>query len=288
MSQQRKPEYLGDPTLARVMRRPQWILALALALLVAAVFAWLGQWQMSNAIRTDAEQVVDTEIVRPLAEASTTGKGVPELGGGAIVEARGAFVAGDSTILSPRQNGGVAGAWIVGHFVTEAPEAEAGSHLAVGIGWAPDEAAAQRVLNELEADPAFTESRLLEGRYMPPEGPKIPDHDADPQQLQSMMPARLADVWSYVDAPVYAGFLVMHDGPGAAPLLDGLDPIDSVAPLPPETVNWLNVFYAIEWVVFAGFAVFFWFRLTRDAWEKEHELQLLEAGESAAGENPTA
>jgi surfeit locus 1 family protein len=35
--------------------------------------------------------------------------------------------------------------------------------------------------------------------------------------------------------------------------------------------NWLNVFYAIEWVVFAGFAVFLWFRLVRDAFEREHE-----------------
>ena len=42
-------------------------------------------------------------------------------------------------------------------------------------------------------------------------------------------------------------------------------------------MNWLNVFYAGEWVVFAGFAVYFWFRLTRDAWEKEHELAALTA-----------
>ena len=80
MSQQRKPEYLGDPTLARVMRRPQWILALALALLVAAVFAWLGQWQMSNAIRTDAAQGVDTGSARPLGAAPPTGGGRAGLG----------------------------------------------------------------------------------------------------------------------------------------------------------------------------------------------------------------
>lgn len=265
------------------MRRPQWILALVFALIVAGVFAWLGQWQMSNAIRTDADQTVDTEIVRPLSEAATTGKGVTDLGAGAIVEVRGSFVPGDSRVLSPRQNGGVTGSWVVGHFITEAPEAEPGSHMAVAIGWAPSDAAAQRVLEKLDADPAFAESRVFQGRYMPPDGPKIPDHDADPQQLQSMMPAHLANLWTQVDASVYAGFLVMHDGPSVAPLLDSLDPIDSVAPLPPESVNWLNVFYAIEWVVFAGFAVFFWFRLTRDAWEKEHELQLLEAEEASAG-----
>lgn len=275
MAQEQKPEYLGDPTLARVMRRPQWLLALLLALLVAAGFAWLGQWQMSNAIRTDADQIVDTEEVRLLSDVAETGIGVTEDGAGVVVEARGAFVPGDSRVLSPRLNGGETGAWIVGHFVTEAPEAEPGSHLAVAIAWAPDAKAAERALESLEKDPEFGSSRLLEGRYMPAEAAQIPDEDEDPQTLKSMLPAHLANLWTGVDSPVYSGYLVMHDSDEAAPLLSSLEPIDSVAPTPPEAVSWLNVFYAIEWVVFAGFAVFFWFRLTRDAWEKEHELKLL-------------
>ena len=48
-------------------------------------------------------------------------------------------------------------------------------------------------------------------------------------------------------------------------------------PKAPETLNLLNLFYAIEWVVFAGFAIYFWVRLCRDAWEKEHELKELRA-----------
>jgi hypothetical protein len=43
-------------------------------------------------------------------------------------------------------------------------------------------------------------------------------------------------------------------------------------------LNWLNVFYAVEWVVFAGFAIFLWYRLVRDAVERERE-----AAEEAAG-----
>ena len=35
---------------------------------------------------------------------------------------------------------------------------------------------------------------------------------------------------------------------------------------------WLNIFYALEWIVFAGFAVYFWWRLVRDALEREREL----------------
>ena len=39
------PEELDfPPTLREVMLRPRWLLMLAFALLVAGVFAWLGQW----------------------------------------------------------------------------------------------------------------------------------------------------------------------------------------------------------------------------------------------------
>lgn len=288
MSQEsRKLEYLGDPTLARVMRRPRWIIALLLALVVAAGFAWLGQWQLSNAVRSDEEQNYNTETVRPLSEATVLGKGVTEYGAGVVVSVRGYFVAGDFRVLSPRENQGEQGAWVVGHLVTEAPEAAANGNLAVAIGWVPDAATAQRAIKKLDAAPAIAEPRMFEGRYMPPEGALIPPPTDDPQRLQSMLPAHLANIWTNVQTPVYAGYLVMHDGASVEPMLAGLDPIDSVAPLPPERVSWLNVFYAAEWVVFAGFAVFFWFRLARDAWEKEHELKLLmQRAEGTSGGDP--
>ena len=43
-------------------------------------------------------------------------------------------------------------------------------------------------------------------------------------------------------------------------------------------LNWLNIFYAAEWIIFAGFAVFLWYRLVKDAKEREdEELRELEA-----------
>ena len=279
MSQQQKPEYLGEPTLAQVMRRPVWILALLFALAVAGVFAWLGQWQMSNAVRTGAEPAADTETARPLAAVAEPGTGVTEEGAGVVVRLRGALAPGTLAIVEPRQNGGETGAWVVGRLETAGPDAAAGASLAVAVGWAPDRAAAERARDRLDADARAAEERALEGRFMPPEGPVVPRADEDPQALHAMAPAQLANRWDGVGGPVYSGYLVLHPEGAAGELLAtaGLDPIDSVAPLPPESVNWLNVFYAVEWVVFAGFAIFFWFRLTRDAWEKEHELRLLEA-----------
>ncbi|MBK0419736.1 hypothetical protein JD276_11890 [Leucobacter sp. CSA1] len=266
------------------MRRPLWILALLLALAVAAVFAWLGQWQMGHAIRIDAEQAIDTETPHALSDLTTPAEGVKEDAAGVVALVDGAFVPGDSRLVEQRMNGGENGVWVVGRLATGDELADAGAQLAVAIGWAPDRAAAEEALRRLEADPAFAEPLRLEGRYMPAEGPEIPGPGEDPHLMRTMMPAYLANTWSDVDGPTYAGFLVLHASGGAGEGLlasAGLDAIDSVPPLPPEKVNWLNVFYAIEWVVFAGFAIFFWYRLARDAWEKEHELKLLADGRDA-------
>ena len=53
--------------------------------------------------------------------------------------------------------------------------------------------------------------------------------------------------------------------------MGSLDTIIALPPTEESSVNWLNIFYAIEWIVFAGFAFFMWYRLAKDAWEKEAE-----------------
>ncbi|WP_239683999.1 SURF1 family protein [Leucobacter musarum] len=282
-----KPEYLGEPTLAQVMWRPRWILALLLALGIAVAFAALAQWQAGVAVQNQTQQQVDTETVRPLSEVTSFDRGVTDAGAGVVVQLDGAFAPEDFSVVSPRDNDGRTGAWVVGHLITSGEHAEAGASLSVAVGWAPSADDARRIAEELSGDPAFAATASLTGRYMPPEGPQVPDRDEDPQTQHTMVPAALANQWQVVDGPVYSGYLVLHDDSGSRPLLDaaGLDPVDSVAPLPAETVNWLNVFYAIEWVVFAGFAIFFWYRLARDAWEKEHELMLLEAGADAESDS---
>ena len=63
----------------------------------------------------------------------------------------------------------------------------------------------------------------------------------------------------------------------AAEPAPGLEPISSPPPEESVELNWLNVFYAVEWVVFAGFAIFLWYRLVRDAVERERNAAEAEA-----------
>lgn len=272
-----RPHYEGDPTLWRVMVRPKWIGALALALAVAGGFAWLGQWQLGHAITLDDEQIVEAEDVRPIADVTGPGEVMTDSSGGMTFSTQGNFVAGDFDVIEGRNNGGQVGSWVVGHL--ETTDAAPG-HIAVAIGWAPTTDAAKKALDEIERDVAETALELaIEGRYMPSDAPVRPASDQSPSLLLSMVPAQLVNLWQPYEGSAYAGYLVLHPaGELSSQALSeyGLDVIDSVPPMPVETVNWLNVFYAIEWIVFAGFAVFFWYRLTRDDWERIHELKLTE------------
>jgi hypothetical protein len=79
--------------------------------------------------------------------------------------------------------------------------------------------------------------------------------------------AALVNQWSETDAAgAYAGYVTLGSGVPA-----GLTKIYSPPPVSTVQVDLLNVFYAIEWIVFAGFAIFLWYRLVRDAWEREEE-----------------
>jgi hypothetical protein len=80
------------------------------------------------------------------------------------------------------------------------------------------------------------------------------------------------------ELPAYVGFLAVTKSnaytklPGVEPITIGLAKSDS-------QLNWLSAFYAIEWAVFAGFAVFMWWRLLADAYRKQQEALLESAKE---------
>ncbi|MEZ5213332.1 MAG: SURF1 family cytochrome oxidase biogenesis protein [Microbacterium sp.] len=91
------------PTLREVMLRPWWIGTLLFALVVAAVFAWLGQWQFGRAIDTNP-LLGATEQVQPIAAVTAPGEYLPEPLVGQRVAVAGTFVAGDFLVVSSRFN----------------------------------------------------------------------------------------------------------------------------------------------------------------------------------------
>jgi hypothetical protein len=75
----------------------------------------------------------------------------------------------------------------------------------------------------------------------------------------------LVNLWSTPPVGVHGGYVIAGSPP------PGLQRIDAPEPITEVPLNLLNVFYAVEWVIFAGFAIFLWWRLVRDAWEAGRE-----------------
>ncbi|WP_082456062.1 MULTISPECIES: SURF1 family protein [unclassified Plantibacter] len=258
------------------MLRPRWIGVLVLCLAVAGAFAALGQWQLARAIESGQVVPSETESVRPLADVLEPGVGIREVDAGQRISVTGTWVPGDYLVVGDRVNDGVLGYWVTGHLATDRPDA---AGLAVAVGWTKDRQVADRVADALNAD-APSGVVELEGRLNPPEGPEEPASDAAPTDLDNMSVAALLNRWSDADGlRVFTAFLVDDDA------ADGLETISSPAPSQEIQLNWLNIFYAAEWVVFACFAVFLWYRLAKDAWEREIE-ELEDAEEQAS--QPTA
>jgi cytochrome oxidase assembly protein ShyY1 len=252
------------PTLREVMLRPQWIGVLALCLVVAGVFAWLGQWQLSRAIDTSPPPPGATEVVRPIDDVVAPGEYLPEPLVGQRVDVSGTWVPGDFLVVSSRFNDDVEGYWVTGQLRVSG-RADPTS-LAVAVGWTSDRAQADAAASALSDEAAASSAEVsLTGRIISDEGPGLPD-GADPQEMPRMSPAALLARWHDTDdLDVYRPYLT------AAEPLGGLTSISSPAPAEGSSVNWLNIFYAAEWAVFAGFAFYLWYRLARDAWEKEVE-----------------
>ena len=239
-------------------RRPKWIAALILCLGIAAGFAGFAQWQFERSVENVEVVDIDTEAAVPLDEIAEPGRAMTEPQVGRVVTVSGRLVESDYVTLTDRSLDGRTGSWLVGHLVTDD-----GVSLAVAIGFAPDGAA----IPDLGID--RTE---WTGRYLPGEEPQSSDFEAG--RLSAMSVASLVNLWAE-PGPVYAGFVVA-DGPPP-----GYEQIEALAPAREVQLNLLNVFYAIEWILFGGFAIYLWYRLVRDAVEREAE-------QAAAGDTSAA
>ncbi len=259
------------PTVGQVARRPRSLALLALALVIAAGFAALGQWQLARAVESGVVIERDTETALPLGTLAVPQGYVTDRSAGHMVTVQGSLVPGDFVVVSDRLNSGRTGAWVVGHLsITDdgssadpAPDALPAS-VPVALGWTATDAEAAAVAAQLNAgDGSPTGVQEVVGRFLPSEPPEPAGEGQDPQRMTRLSTAALVNLWPGDVGDVYNGFIVAST-PAA-----GLATIDSPPPSEAVQLNWLNIFYAAEWAVFAIFAIVIWYRTVRDTWTRE-------------------
>lgn len=235
----------------------KWIGALIAALALATGFVLLSGWQFGISETEPPVKIDKTEKPVALIEHQEVGKELLGTKADQIVTMEGEFVPGTDQLVAPRLQNDQRGVWVLTEFKVEGAAQDAG--IAVVRGWQP----------EATKPDAAPEGELeITGRLLPSEGPEFRE-DLRSATLPTVASAQLANIW---DSVLYEGFVTAHEittAKGEAVEQPGLEAV-IVGPQPQEgQINWLNVFYGLEWVLFAGFAIFLWYRMVRDDYQRD-------------------
>lgn len=238
-------------------------------LIVASVFVLLSQWQFSRSLEKDVAPPSVTEKVQPLIETLNPGEPLMGSSEGQLVSMTGHFDPSKQVVVDSRLQEGEKGFWAVAAFVVDGAKPVKGETateevvIPVARGW----------IKDAQAVPALPTGQLqIEGRLLNSEGPILNTKPRD-GIVGSLSAAELTNRWNVT---TYAAFVISYkQAPVGADLntaqaQDGLTAI-TVTAADQNKVNWLSIFYAIEWVLFAGFALFIWWRLVADDFRREQD-----------------
>lgn len=280
----------------RTALRPRWLALLALVGVVVAAFVWLGSWQLGVARDRGAEQAlrearamppVPIDDVLPPQRAFTAEadsrevvvRGTYDASGTLLVTERVQPMAQAGTVPPsvPRSGDGVIGWWVITPLRTGG-----GAWLPVVRGWVatPQDAAAVPA-----AVP--TGQVTVHGVLQPDEPPSESAAALPSGQLGSVDVADLVNRWG---TPIYNGFVVLTAEQGGAPGIEAARPHLVPAPQPhPGGIAWRNAAYAVQWWVFAGFAVVMWWRMVQQAARDEQsQVNYGQGGDSSPSDDGPA
>ena len=244
--------------------KPRWIAGLVLAIVISGVFVLLSQWQFGRSTRSEAPVSTGTEDARPLTTVLKPGQFFPGSVADQVVTATGSYDPRKQVLVPGRIHEGAKGFWIVSAFAVQGAPALTGAGaspqtwIPVARGWVADAA-------DAAAPPSGTIE--LTGRLIPSEAP-LPNTDAGAGRASAVSVAELINLWDVSSYPGFVAASAERSGGADVAAAGSVKPLN-IGPQPPaQTVNWLNLFYAAEWVVFAGFALFIWWRLVKDDYRR--------------------
>ncbi len=265
--------------------QPRWIAGLVFAIVVSGVFVLLSQWQFGRSTTPEVTVSATTEEPKSLTTVLQPGDFFPGSVADQVVTATGSYDPQKQVLVPGRLKDGATGYWIVSALAVDGAPVLTGAGaspqtwIPVARGWVADPA-------DVPAPPSGTIE--LTGRLLPSEAP-LTGTDAGPGRASAVSVAELINIW---EVSSYPGFVAASSeaagGSDVSAAASGgeVKPLN-IGPQPPaEKVNWLNLFYAAEWVVFAGFALFIWWRLVKDDYRRGLEDALDEEHDAAAPKLP--
>jgi cytochrome oxidase assembly protein ShyY1 len=251
----------------RTALQPRWLTLLAVVLVACAGFGWLGSWQLGVA-RDRGEAQALRELhgrsVVPIDDVLAPQRSFTAAADGRRVRVQGTYDPAKQVLVDGRIQPGGDGA--VGWWVVSAVRTSAGAWLPVVRGWVPDPDDPAAATSAAASGPV-----TLEGVLQPDEPPAASAPADD--RFHALDVADLVNRWG---TPIYNGFVVLTsqqaDVPAGAPVPELVPP-----PSPqPHGIAWRNAAYAVQWWVFAGFALVMWGKMVQQAARDEAAAQMEE------------
>ena len=250
----------------RLALTPRWLAGLGVVLVLVAVFVTLSTWQVSRAEhKNDVTVAADSQTLKDFNDVMSAQVPMP----GTLVQQRvrltGEFLPDDQVVVVDRSLDGRDGYWVVTMFKPDGARLGGDSGLQAGTkpiaipvlrGWTADREAAHAsrapqgtitfnaAVNSIEA-PAPTKGL--------PEG-----------EVGSVSTSQLVNLFNVYS---YSGYLYPDAQAASTVGAGGLVHV----PLAKATgggVDLQSAAYAVEWILFAGFALYIWWRLLRDEFLK--------------------
>ncbi|MFC0675289.1 SURF1 family protein [Brachybacterium hainanense] len=265
----------------RVAVRPRFLGLLALMVAATLVCGLLATWQWDRAHRAITSRSSPTDVAVPLEEALPLGGAVTNEVSGDPVLAGGTFAIQEQVLVPDRRIDGTTAVIVVTALHVE-QEGGGEARLPVARGWIPQ---ADVTGPDGSLDPALVPAAPsghveIRGLLEASEAATGGIEDGIVHEIATPL---LVNAWG---EPMYAGYLAQTSA------AEGLSPMPSAQSSFQAGLDWQNLGYAAQWVLFGAFFLYLWWRSVRTAYLDERADELtrlsarLDAAAAGSSENP--
>jgi len=242
----------------RVALRPRFLGLLALMVAATVVCGLLAGWQWDRAHDAMTEKADGPQQLGDLRDVLQVGDAVTNEIVGDLVTATGTYVPGEQVIVPGRSIDGTEAALVVSALRVERADGTQ-VRLPVARGWLP---AAEVTGADGEIDPSLAPDPPsgeveISGRLEASEAATggvadgVADEIATPQ---------LVNAWG---APMYSGYVALETAS------DGLQALPAAESQFSRGLDWQNIGYSFQWVLFGAFFLYLWWRSVRSTYLDE-------------------
>ncbi|GAA1490233.1 SURF1 family protein [Brachybacterium sacelli] len=260
----------------RTALRPRFLGLLALMVVATLVCGLLASWQWDRAHQAITDEADGAERRGDLEEVLDVGEAVTNAIVGDIVTATGHYDPDEQVVVPGRNIDGTDAAIVVTALQVDLADGST-ARLPVARGWVP---ADELTGPDGEIDPTLAPEVPageveVTGRL---EASESASGGVDNGVVEEIATPMLVNEWG---SPMYSGYLAQVD-PNA-----GLQPMPEAESDFSKGLNWQNIGYSFQWVLFGGFFLYLWWRSVRTAYLDELAARREAMEESLRGNGPT-